>query len=231
MVDAASARGQEQQQAAYWEKQNQRRSPAHPVIEAFARPKVSYIVAAMLADAGRADLAGCRILDAGCGNGYFTHYLQAYAPTVGVDFSKTMLLQHPGTALAAGSVLALPFDDDAFDLVVCSNLLHHIEEPVRAVCEMVRVSKGYVALSEPNCSHPAMWAFHAIQAEERGALKFRLSYLRRLLREAELREVAASTQGSVLPNKCPLPLLPLFKPLDRVPCCRLYCVVVGAVGR
>lgn len=221
--------GWESEQQSYWEEQDRRRSPTHPVVEAFARPKVDYVFSAIARHRPDSDFSGWRVLDVGCGNGYFTQQLVKRAHTVGLDFSATMLAQHPASDLVRGSTLALPFADDTFDLVVCSNLLHHIKVPRDAVREMARVSRGYVALSEPNCHHPAMVLFHGLVPEERGALKFNRGYLRRLLAEGGLHEIASSSQGSVLPNKCPAPLLPLFRPFDRMIFCKLYCVAVGAV--
>jgi len=51
-------------QKKYWEKE--RRSPEHPVIEAFASPKINYI-------RDYVNLSkNTKLLDVGCGNGFFT---------------------------------------------------------------------------------------------------------------------------------------------------------------
>lgn len=225
----ARREGWDQQQEHYWDRQGGRRSPTHPVVEGFARPKVTYLFSVIAQHAAGADMRTWSVLDVGCGNGYWTYYLSQRATTTGIDFSPTMLRQNPCSRLVCASALHLPFADRTFDLVVCSNLLHHLERPAKAVREMARVSRGYVALSEPNCRHPAMAVFHAIKTEERGALKFNRNYMQRLLAEANLHEVAVSVQGSVLPNMCPMALLPFVRPLDRVPFFRLYCIVIGAV--
>jgi ubiquinone/menaquinone biosynthesis C-methylase UbiE len=40
-----------------------------------------------------------------------------------------------------GDVYALPFQDDAFDIVSCRFAFHHFQQPVRAFAEMVRVCR------------------------------------------------------------------------------------------
>ncbi len=155
------------------------------------------------------------VLDVGCGNGFFTHPFSELSPTVGLDFSAFMLSINPCRPLVQGSALALPFGDGAFDLVFCSNLLHHMDDPVAAVSEMGRVSRRYVVLSEPNRDNPLMFLFSAIRREERYGLRFSLSYPRRLVKAAGLSVVAAVRLGLVLPNKTPLALLPLLRRIER----------------
>jgi ubiquinone/menaquinone biosynthesis C-methylase UbiE len=47
------------------------------------------------------------------------------------------------------SVYALPFDKDTFDEVVSYHLLEHLETPIEALREMVRVTKCYVSVVVP----------------------------------------------------------------------------------
>ena len=77
------------------------------------------------------------ILDVGCGNGFFTYYFSKLAYTVGIDYSRYMLSINPGALLIQGSALALPFKTDSFDLVFCSNLLHHVKDPEAVVVSEV----------------------------------------------------------------------------------------------
>ena len=99
---------------------------------------------AMLALAG--DVAGRRILDAGCGSGPLTAALRDRGAVVtGVDASAAML------ALAKkrlGDDVALhlfdlsdrlPFEDGAFDDVVASLVLHYLEDWASTLAEMRRV--------------------------------------------------------------------------------------------
>ena len=108
-------------QKPYWDSQNSRRHPSDPVIAAFVMPKVSLISkhTSLPKDA--------LIIDIGCGNGYFTYYLSKLSKTIGIDFSHNMLRQNPCENLFQGSSSKLPFKDNSFDMVFCSNLLHHLE--------------------------------------------------------------------------------------------------------
>jgi ubiquinone/menaquinone biosynthesis C-methylase UbiE len=61
-----------------------------------------------------------------------------------MDFSQFMLFSNTCQIKAQWSALELPFNDKSFDVVFCSNLLHHLAAPLIAVKEMARVSKSYV---------------------------------------------------------------------------------------
>lgn len=94
------------------------------------------------------------ILDAPCGAGRLRGVLERRRMRyVGVDVSAPMLAQASrggNAALCLAAVERLPFQDDAFDVVVCCRLLHHLhdEDDVRAVVhELVRVSYRMVIAS------------------------------------------------------------------------------------
>jgi len=101
---------------------------------------------------------GDAVLDVACGPGNFTRAFAAAAGgdglVVGLDASRTMLAQATrerpagGIAYVRGSATDLPFRDGSFDAVCCFAALYLIEEPLRAVDEIVRVLApgGRVAL-------------------------------------------------------------------------------------
>lgn len=45
------------------------------------------------------------------------------------------------------------FDDKSFDLLICTDVLEHIDNLYEVLDDMVRVSKGKVIISLPNCGH------------------------------------------------------------------------------
>jgi len=101
---------------------------------------------------------GFKILDVGCGTGRHTcaAYRQPKVITIGADLKFNDLTEagerlklhdrlgeHGGGVwgLAAADIVCLPFKDDDFDLVICSEVLEHIEKYFQAIREIIRVLK------------------------------------------------------------------------------------------
>lgn len=97
------------------------------------------------------------VLDLGCGEGrhVISVYLEADVHAVGVDLSVTDLTaskekfkvfaQADNTeksfGLSAANALQLPFTDNTFDKIICSEVLEHIPDYEAALCEIRRVLK------------------------------------------------------------------------------------------
>ena len=110
-------------------------------------------------DFNRLDIkAGFRILDIGCGSGRHTSaaYRFKHTVTIGADLSHAALVEardrlkfHDQLGENGGGVWGLtmadastlPFKDDFFDLVICSEVLEHISEDQAAANEIIRVLK------------------------------------------------------------------------------------------
>jgi len=76
-----------------------------------------------------------RILDVGCGvKPYYPFFADVATSYVGVD-----VVENPAAELI-GSVEALPVDDASFDLVLCTQVLEHCDDPAQAVRELRRVT-------------------------------------------------------------------------------------------
>jgi len=102
------------------------------------------------------------VLDVGCGIGVGPAYVAKTfgCRVVGVDLSERMIDWARRRArqerveafveLRVADVLALPFPDDRFDVVVCESVLTFVEDKTQAIRECVRVTKpgGYLGLNE-----------------------------------------------------------------------------------
>lgn len=98
----------------------------------------------MLALAG--DVAGRRILDAGCGSGSLSEGLRTRGATVtGIDASARMLTLArqrlgDGVELCLADLNdPLPFEEGSFDDVIASLVLHYLKDWTPALTEMHRV--------------------------------------------------------------------------------------------
>ena len=107
-------------------------------------------------------LAGGRVLDLGAGTGVAGRAALAAgaARVVAADLAVAMLrrggpAQHP----VAADATALPFRDQAFDLVVAAFCLNHLSQPGAALREARRVGRGLAASTfAPGWTHPAKLA-------------------------------------------------------------------------
>lgn len=208
-------------QKRYWgsEKLEKRRKPDHVVIRAFVEPKLNFIKENIKLD------KDMRILDVGCGNGFFSYYFEKLCDTTGVDFSEKMISLNPIKKKYVMNAYNLEFKDNSFDVVFCSNLLHHLKNPEKVVKEMVRVSKEYIVLSEPNRNNPFIFLFNLFKKQERGALKFSLKFLKGLLEGKKI--MGSIRSGFVFPNKTPKSLLPLLKKFDFKQPLGAYCIIIA----
>ena len=193
----------------YWERANRNRSPMHPVVSKMVEHRLLFIKRYINL------VPNMRILDVGCGNGYFTYWLGKNSSTFGVDMSWGMLAQNPSNELIQSNALELPFEDNTFDVAFESALLHHIAYPERVVSEMARVTKRYVVLIEPNRNNPMVFLYCLLRAIERWGLRFNIDYMSLLLEQVDLTPVVVRSMGVLVPHMVPLKFLPMLERLDR----------------
>jgi ubiquinone/menaquinone biosynthesis C-methylase UbiE len=91
-------------------------------------------------------------LDVGCGHGAdvieLGKRLMPGGRAIGIDVSESMISEAkrrsagiPTVSFQPANALALPFEDNAFDICRTETVLQHLEDPGRAVREMVRVTR------------------------------------------------------------------------------------------
>jgi SAM-dependent methyltransferase len=122
-----------------------------------------------------------RILDAGCGPGGNGAWLAEHGTLVGVDVSADALAfvreRRRSTLPVRGSLVALPFPDSRFDVVIAVTVLYTIDDDRTALDELARVlvPGGVLVVLEP--------AFDAFRREHDVAVHGRRRYRRAMLSE------------------------------------------------
>lgn len=88
-----------------------------------------------------------QLLEIGTGNGFVSSYLKKKGFNV-----TTCDIDEKLNPDKAGSVLALPFSDSSFDLVVCFQVLEHLpfSDVTKALSEISRVTKQLAIISLPD---------------------------------------------------------------------------------
>jgi len=97
-----------------------------------------------------------RALDAGCGAGGNLALLASRFEAVGVDEDPEAVAA-AGPRACVGSVLDLPFEDGAFDLVCCLDVLEHVPDDVAALHELRRVGSTLLVTAP---AFPGLWSAH-----------------------------------------------------------------------
>lgn len=104
-----------------------------------------------------------RVLDAGCGDGINLHWLSKALQLIGLEFDLYGL-DYNGlridratripqvNSVVNASLLAMPFDDQVFDLILCNHVLEHIDYDNLALAELRRLLSfnGLLILGVPN---------------------------------------------------------------------------------
>jgi SAM-dependent methyltransferase len=94
-------------------------------------------LATWLREQAREGGGGLRVLDVGCGvKPYYPFFAGVASEYVGVD-----VVENPAAELL-GPVEALPVEDASFDLVLCTQVLEHCDDPAQAVRALHRVTRG-----------------------------------------------------------------------------------------
>lgn len=109
-----------------------------------------------------------KVLDAGCGRGFYVHALTAFPfikKIYGVDIDKKYIEIAKKNSLdkrvviSKASLYTLPYSDNYFDFIICSEVLEHLERDYAALVELKRVLKknGTLIITVPNYHFPFFW--------------------------------------------------------------------------
>ncbi len=156
--------------------------------------------------------AHARVLDAGCGSGRNMVELARHGTVIGVELSDTSVALARERAVGkvvAGSVLAMPFADDSFDLAVSLDVIEHLEDDLAALRELRRTVApgGVLLLTVP--AYQWLWSGHdEINHHHR---RYTRRSLQRVAEQAGWSQLRTTYFNSLL-----LPAAILLRVLDRV---------------
>jgi ubiquinone/menaquinone biosynthesis C-methylase UbiE len=124
------------------------------------------------------------LLDMGCGDGtLWTRYFSNNTEIViGIDivlFHEWKEVNKMNIQFLRGDARFLPFRSKAFDVVFEKDVLHHVNNPERIICEMKRVAKKRIVLVEANRYHPFSFFWMVML---RGHKHFTLSQFMKLVK-------------------------------------------------
>lgn len=110
---------------------------------------------------------GERILDIAAGTGTSSAALaRSGAEVIAVDFSRGMIETgkrlHPDLTFVFGDALALPFNDDEFDIATISFGLRNTHDTSKALAEALRVTRPGGRIYVVEFSHPTSSVFRTI---------------------------------------------------------------------
>ena len=171
---------------------------------------------------------GMRVLEVGCGTGYFTRELARLgADVIAIDVSPELLeiakanCSMPNVRYEIQDASALSYSDAMFDSVVGSSVLHHLEIK-EALQEIYRVLKpgGAIYFTEPNMLNPQIaiqknvpWVKRKLGDSPDETAFFRWP-LRRLLEQTGFRDVRIDPFDFLHP-KTPIALIDGLNPFGR----------------
>ncbi len=105
--------------------------------------------------------SGTILLEFGCGTGMFSRrFASSGAKVTAVDLSPDLITEaqrdsHPNISFQIGDIESLKFEEESFDAVVGSSILHHVNVE-KALKEAFRVLRrgGHITFAEPNMMNP-----------------------------------------------------------------------------
>jgi 2-polyprenyl-3-methyl-5-hydroxy-6-metoxy-1,4-benzoquinol methylase len=111
-----------------------------------------------------------RVLEVGCGQGWLLRDIAEVLPDVeltgidirakAIEFARSLVPRADLRVVDAG---ALPFADGEFGLVVCSEVLEHVDDPVAVLVEIERVGRGRSVISVPD--EPRFWIANLVRGK------------------------------------------------------------------
>lgn len=99
------------------------------------------------------DVVGESVCDVGCGTGALLTHVRKANPglkrLVGVDFAIDDANALDGIEYIAAKIETLPFEDAAFDTVICTHVIEHVLDYRQAIAELRRITRKRLIIVVP----------------------------------------------------------------------------------
>jgi len=185
---------------------------------------------------------GLRILDMGCGTGAFTaRFSRDGCEVWGIDISSKSIeyakKKYPNIHFEVGDIEQTHYENDMFDIIILSGVLHHFPNfsPVVEECWRIVKKGGLVLGYDPHYHNPFVWTFRSkhspfrstkgVTANEQPLKKQQIEETFRLHHFSDIRIFSISgITYKYVENSLAFMLLPMYnaieKLLDMIPCIR-----------
>lgn len=163
------------------------------------------------------------ILDAGTGDGIYLLYLSSKGNVVGLDshIDRLKRARNLGFPLILGDIQRMPFKDNCFDVLWCSEVIEHLSG-FRVFDELERVTRKMTLITIPNPRGP----YYSL--DKTHLLRYTISSLRDFLSTRQGWEYALKGIGLCLPFKIPSFFAMLFYRLTlNHPSLALNLLIIG----
>lgn len=111
-----------------------------------------------------------KVLDVGCASGWMTARVGQILPgaeVTGLDVSQKMIkyarVKHPKIDFICADAHKLPFPDESFDLIICTETLEHVVDPLRVLLEIRRClspkGQAIISMDTGNILFNLVWFF------------------------------------------------------------------------
>lgn len=146
--------------------------------------------------------ASSKVLDIGCASGWLTTRVAQILPeteVTGLDISQKMIkyarVKHPKPNFICGDAHKLPFPDESFDLIICTETLEHVVDPLRVLLEIRRClslnGQAIISMDTGSMFFNLVWFFWT---QTKGKVwqgahlhKFDLNKLKKLFKKADFK--------------------------------------------